>query len=34
MIYEAPMAQSTFWEDVVAPSNGGAFDVPEETIEP
>ena len=34
MIYEAPMAQSTFWEDVVAPSNGGAFELPEETIEP
>lgn len=34
MIYEAPVATTSFWEDVVAPSNGGAFDVPEETIEP
>lgn len=34
MIYEAPEAATSFWEDVIAPSNGGAFEVPEETIAP
>ena len=32
MKYEAPIAENEFWEDVVAPSNGGAFDTPEETF--
>lgn len=34
MIYEAPAATTSFWDDVVSPSNGGYIELPEETIEP
>lgn len=30
MVYEAPEALASFWDDVVTPSNGGSIITPEE----
>lgn len=32
MTYEAPVATTSFWDDVVTPSNGGSIITPEETF--
>lgn len=32
MVYEAPEALASFWDDVVTPSQGGMITLPEATI--